>query len=379
MVIVGKRKDRATKAGALMESIQQSVGSASSSNHPSPMPADTVPPAGPPLIVRPVPVDTTSTGSPSSTSTPESTRRIVGSARLKVRNPTAPAPKKKQGFCSRKKAEDIVAQTGQKIKLQYCPRVKGPSVRGINSLVAHDIGSVIRSLVGMRARTFYDLDQVEKWKVWNALSKTMHHHTGSSPIIYTMEKLRIQGEQLPIIKGFEKTYVRAGDEDTTKKYNDMVDEVNKRKDAFKEQHPDTTEEEIMESVQSQQIEVLGTVLKTRKGKEIRGMGRGGERDLSQSSNGSTSRSRPPRVDEQQLQEMQERYEQRLKESEERAQQQYQEAHQHALLAKSMYSAVQSQFAAIYERLGMPPPPPPQIPPPPPVVSPPHFLHKTMMI
>lgn len=46
----------------------------------------------------------------------------------------------------------------------------------------------------------------------------MHHHTGSSPIIYTMEELRIQGEQLPIIKGFEKTYVRAGDEDTTKKY-----------------------------------------------------------------------------------------------------------------------------------------------------------------
>nr|XP_011462158.1 PREDICTED: uncharacterized protein LOC105350867 [Fragaria vesca subsp. vesca] len=132
----------------------------------------------------------------------------------------------------------------------------------------------------MRARTFYDLDQDEKWKVWNALSpkyewdendepmfdwilkraqerykdwkyhchkaylkegpsgmpsdfigreedqweflcqhfksnafkrlslankrnrgeKTMHHHTGSSPIIYTMEELRIQGEQLPIIK-----------------------------------------------------------------------------------------------------------------------------------------------------------------------------------
>nr|XP_011467231.1 PREDICTED: uncharacterized protein LOC105352286 [Fragaria vesca subsp. vesca] len=106
----------------------------------------------------------------------------------------------------------------------------------------------------------------------------MHHHTGSSPIIYTMEELRIQGEQLPIIKGFEKTYVRAGDEDTTKKYNDMVDEVNKRKDidVFKEQHPDPTEEQIMESVQSQQIEVLGTVLKTLKGKEIRGMGRGGE-------------------------------------------------------------------------------------------------------
>nr|XP_011463320.1 PREDICTED: uncharacterized protein LOC105351232 [Fragaria vesca subsp. vesca] len=82
--------------------------------------------------------------------------------------------------------------------------------------------------------------------------------------------------------------------------NDMVDEVNKRNDEFKEQHPDATEEQIMESVQSQQIEVLGTVLKTHKGKEIREMGRGSERDLSKSSNGSTSRSHPPRVDEQQL-------------------------------------------------------------------------------
>ena len=40
----------------------------------------------------------------------------------------------------------------------------------------------------------------------------MHHHTGSSHIIYTMEELRIQGEELLIIKGFEKTYVRAGDD-----------------------------------------------------------------------------------------------------------------------------------------------------------------------
>ena len=46
----------------------------------------------------------------------------------------------------------------------------------------------------------------------------MHHHTGSSPIIYTMEELRIHGEELPIIKGFEKTYVRAGDEAKTKHY-----------------------------------------------------------------------------------------------------------------------------------------------------------------
>ncbi|KAL6198432.1 hypothetical protein ACLB2K_028221 [Fragaria x ananassa] len=52
-----------------------------------------------------------------------------------------------------------------KIKLEYCPRVKGPSVKGINSLVAHDIGCAIRSLVEMSTRTFYDLDQEEKWKV----------------------------------------------------------------------------------------------------------------------------------------------------------------------------------------------------------------------
>ncbi|KAL6202552.1 hypothetical protein ACLB2K_026260 [Fragaria x ananassa] len=95
------------------------------------------------------------------------------------------------------------------------------------------------------------------------------------------------------------------------------------------------------AVQSQQIEVLGTVLKTPKGKEVRGMGRAGERDLSHSSNGSTSCSRPPRVDEQQLLELQERYEQRLKESEERAQQKYQAAEQRALQAESMYSAMQS--------------------------------------
>ncbi|KAL6181394.1 hypothetical protein ACLB2K_048049 [Fragaria x ananassa] len=281
-----------------------------------------------------------------------------------------PALKKKQGLCYGKKANDIVQQTGQKIKLEYCPRVKGPNLRGINSLVAHDIGCTIRSLVGMRAMTFYNLDQTEKWKVWNAMSvKTLlgkqaepwgedyapphevfsyHLHNGGT---------QNTGEQLPIIKGFEKTYVKEGDEVTTKHYNDMVDDVNKRNDTFKEQHTDATDEKIMESVQSQQIEVLGTMLKTQKGKEIRGMGRGGELDLSHSSNGSTSRSYPPRADEQQLQEVQERYEQRLKESEERAQQQIQEVKQRALHAESMYSVVQSQVAAIYEHLGMPPPPP----------------------
>ncbi|KAL6129003.1 hypothetical protein ACLB2K_072356 [Fragaria x ananassa] len=230
MVIMGKRNDQGTKASALMESIRQSVSSASNSSHPTPMTVGTVPPGSPPLIVRPPTVDSSSKGSPSASATaPESARSIVGSARIK---------------------------------------------------------------------------------------------------------------------------------------NDMVDEVNKRKDAFKEQHPEATDEEIMENVQSQQIEVLGMVLKTQKGKEIRGMGRGGERDLSHSSNGSTSRSRPPRVDEQQLQEVQERYEQRLKESEERAQQKIQEVQQCALHAESLYSTVQSQFAIIYEQLGIPPLPPPQSSPPP---------------
>ncbi|KAL6202498.1 hypothetical protein ACLB2K_026206 [Fragaria x ananassa] len=317
------------------------------------MPTGTIPPGAPPLIIRSPTIDSSSTGSPlASTTAPDSTRRI--------------------------KAEDIVQQTGQKVKLEYCPCVKGPSVRGINSLVAYDIGCAIQILVGMRARTFYDLDQTEKWKVWNAMSpkykwdenddlmfnwilkraqerykgwkyqchktylkewpsgmpsdfigredqweflckhfesdafkrlslankrnrgeKTMHHHTGSSPIIYTIEELRIQGEQLPIIKGFEKTYVREGDEVTTKYY----------------------------------VSVSPFII-----------------------------IRPPRVDKQQLQEVQERYEQRLKESEQRAQQQIQEFKQHVLRAESMYSDVQSQVAAIYEHLGMSPPPPPQVSP-----------------
>ena len=91
--------------------------------------------------------------------------------------------------------------------------------------------------------------------------------------------------------------------------------------------------------------------------------------MSHSSNGSTSRSHPPRVDEQQLLELQQRYEKRLKESEERAQQKYQAAEQRALQAESMYSAMQSQFSVIYERLGMPPPPHPLVVFPPPHVSP----------
>ncbi|KAL6138084.1 hypothetical protein ACLB2K_063370 [Fragaria x ananassa] len=50
----------------------------------------------------------------------------------------------------------------------------------------------------------------------NREEKTMHHHTGSSPVIYTMEELQV--EELLIIKSFEKTYVRVDDEVTTKHY-----------------------------------------------------------------------------------------------------------------------------------------------------------------
>ncbi|KAL6225123.1 hypothetical protein ACLB2K_003975 [Fragaria x ananassa] len=276
MPIIGKRKQRSERAQQMMEALCNQA----TASQPTPLPPGRVPPRAPPLLIRPpfIPSDTTSTigattGTTEASSTSASeTSRPIPSARCKAKAPTtAPAPKKKRGLCFGKKAEDIIQQTGQKIKLEYCPRVKGPSMRGINSWVAHDIDCAIRSLVGMRVRMFYDLDQTEKWKVWNAMTglslankrnrreKTMHHHTGSSPIIYTIKELKIQGEQIPIIKGFEKTYVMEGDEVTTKHY--------------------------------------------------------------------------------QLQEVHERYEQRLKESEERAQQQIQEVKQHALRAKSMYSAM----------------------------------------
>nr|XP_011461728.1 PREDICTED: uncharacterized protein LOC105350670 [Fragaria vesca subsp. vesca] len=48
--------------------------------------------------------------------------------------------------------------------------MKGPKVQGVNSLLVKDIGSAIRSLVGMKARTFHNLEQSEQWKVWNVLS-----------------------------------------------------------------------------------------------------------------------------------------------------------------------------------------------------------------
>ncbi|KAL6225976.1 hypothetical protein ACLB2K_004824 [Fragaria x ananassa] len=193
----------------------------------------------------------------------------------------APAPKKKRGLCSGKKADDIVAQTRQKIKLEYCPCVKGPSVRGINSLVAHDIGSAIRSLVGMRARTFYDLDQEEKWKVWNAMSPKYEWDENDEPMFNWILKRAHERDSPWQTSGTvgrrlcttTRGLLLSSTQWKNSEYkgssfqlsrvlrrpmsgqNDMVDEINKLKDAFKEQHPDATEEEIMESVQSQQIEV----------------------------------------------------------------------------------------------------------------------------
>ncbi|KAL6185214.1 hypothetical protein ACLB2K_041348 [Fragaria x ananassa] len=79
-----KRKDRATNANALMDCIRQSVGSAGSSSQPTPMPVGTVPPGAPLLIVRPLLVDSSSTGSPSPTPGLKYARRIVDNTRLKV-------------------------------------------------------------------------------------------------------------------------------------------------------------------------------------------------------------------------------------------------------------------------------------------------------
>ncbi|KAL6217719.1 hypothetical protein ACLB2K_010936 [Fragaria x ananassa] len=179
---------------------------------------------------------------------------IICSARLKVRSLTAPAPKKKRGLCSEKKAEDIVAQTGQKIKLQYCPRVKGPSPKYEwdendkpmfdwilkkaqerykdwkyqchKAYLKERPSGMPSDFIGREDQweflcEHFELDAFKRLSLANKQNrgeKTMHHHTGSSLIIYTMEELRIQGEQLPIIKDFENTYVRAGDEVTTKHY-----------------------------------------------------------------------------------------------------------------------------------------------------------------
>ena len=79
-------------------------------------------------------------------------------------------PKKEARFMFWKEGGGYRCTKGAEDQAGVFPLVKFPSVRGINSLVAHDIGCAIRSLLGMRATTFYDLDQDENWKVWNALS-----------------------------------------------------------------------------------------------------------------------------------------------------------------------------------------------------------------
>ncbi|KAL6213502.1 hypothetical protein ACLB2K_012949 [Fragaria x ananassa] len=175
---MGKRKDQATMVSALIESIRQSVVSASSSSHPSPMPAGTVPPGAPPLDraallqLTLVQRDLHQRLQPH----PNLQDALLAALESKLE------AQHKRGLCSGNKMEDIIQQTGQKIKMEYCPRVKGPSVREINSLVAHDIGCAIRSLVGMKARTFYDLDQTEKWKVWNAMSPKYEWDENDEPM-----------------------------------------------------------------------------------------------------------------------------------------------------------------------------------------------------
>lgn len=52
----------------------------------------------------------------------------------------------------------------------------------------------------------------------NRSEKTMHHRTGPTPIAYTMQEMQRQGEEYPIIKAFERAYVREGDELTQNKY-----------------------------------------------------------------------------------------------------------------------------------------------------------------
>ncbi|KAL6187921.1 hypothetical protein ACLB2K_039316 [Fragaria x ananassa] len=73
-----------------------------------------------------------------------------------------------------------------------------------------------------------------------------------------MELVDRRPDYLAMVKDYQcdigKVLLQAPQEGTMR--DDMVNEVNKRNDAFKEQHPDATEEEIMESVQSQQIEML---------------------------------------------------------------------------------------------------------------------------
>ena len=150
----------------------------------------------------------------------------------------------------------------------------------------------------------------------------------------------------------------------------MLAEVESRKTDLKKINPEATEEEMMEIIQTQQIDVLDAVLDKRKGKEIRGMGRAGERDLSQSSSGSTLRSRaPPNQDRERI----ERLEQEVREYKERTER----AEAESLWYRNQYTTVNSRMDQIFSRLGLepegpaPPPPPFTAPPPPPFTAPPH--------
>ncbi len=150
----------------------------------------------------------------------------------------------------------------------------------------------------------------------------------------------------------------------------MLAEVESRKTDLKKINPEATEEEMMEIIQTQQIDVLDAVLDKRKGKEIRGMGRAGERDLSQSSSGSTLRSRaPPNQDRERI----ERLEQEVREYKERTER----AEAESVWYRNQYTTVNSRMDQIFSRLGLepdgpaPPPPPFTAPPPPPFTAPPH--------
>ena len=150
----------------------------------------------------------------------------------------------------------------------------------------------------------------------------------------------------------------------------MLAEVESRKTDLKKINPEATEEEMMEIIQTQQIDVLDAVLDKRKGKEIRGMRRAGERDLSQSSSGSTLRSRaPPNQDRERI----ERLEQEVREYKERTER----AEAESVWYRNQYTTVNSRMDQIFSRLGLepegpaPPPPPFTAPPPPPFTAPPH--------
>ena len=142
----------------------------------------------------------------------------------------------------------------------------------------------------------------------------------------------------------------------------MLAEVESRKTDLKKINPEATEEEMMEIIQTQQIDVLDAVLDKRKGKEIRGMGRAGERDLSQSSSGSTLRSRaPPNQDRERI----ERLEQEVREYKERTER----AEAESVWYRNQYTTVNSRMDQTFSRLGLEPEGP--APPPPPFTAPPH--------